>query len=260
MVFSMMHLIGVDIDVNYKRPLSDLYIELTEKAAYKGYPAWLTIGDLHGDRIPRDPLSGIRPELPMYRGRDPPTYFGGTLTTENFVSAYNNYVYKFDLVFKAHSGLGHLVCAHVLDIKQLYTAKDDDFLRGVGPEATLRREVNRDEPELIRLRLSDSEEVKGLCCYRGEIGDVMIVIGQRAKFESPFQYGKGHAAIPGDFYVYFASHCNGGWRKVGAGLFEVHHGKMLGNRRHITFGWNSPRKILPCDCDNSSHAARGIHF
>ena len=107
MVFSIVHLFGVAINVNYGRPFYDFYVELVEKVSYVGYLAWLTIGDLNGDIIPRDSVSGLRSALPIYQGRLLPSYSHGsdTVSTESFVSAYNNYVYKFNIIFKPFQSL-----------------------------------------------------------------------------------------------------------------------------------------------------------
>ena len=116
MIYSMMELIGVQLEVDYGRNLKDLYSEVAKNVAAKGLPAWLSIGGASGDIIPRDPLSGLIPQLPTYRGNELPTYkIGNTFVpVTRLLEDSLNYVSHFDVRFPT-SSVPHLVCCRTFE-------------------------------------------------------------------------------------------------------------------------------------------------
>src|SRR5438105_619253 len=67
-IFSIMHLLGVKIKVDYRRPVEDLYFELLDKCI--STPAWLSVAPFF-DIIPG---SGLVPALPTFSAQALPTY------------------------------------------------------------------------------------------------------------------------------------------------------------------------------------------
>jgi Heterokaryon incompatibility protein (HET) len=251
MVFSMMHLIGVKMRVTYKRTLHELYRELLRKAAHNGYPAFLSIGNLHGDIIPRDSQFGLWPDLPTFHAHSLPTYLHDsyTLPTRNHISSHNNYIYKFDICFKEDSLSVTSACSYILEILDWQVADVGDILfkeefSQIRPEPTLKREEELysdfAEFKYARLSLSNSEgdDVEGTCAYKGNIamGGRVLVIGQRAKYDLASQLGQSHSSVFNSWYVYFLDiGLDEGWTRVGSGLLQIQQDRF-GARRHIQFG------------------------
>src|SRR5947207_4269133 len=68
MVFSVMHLLAVDIEVDYRRSRDDLIMEMAAKTSAS--PAWVDIGD----KLPINPRSGLLPVLPSFHPNARPSF------------------------------------------------------------------------------------------------------------------------------------------------------------------------------------------
>lgn len=68
MVFSMMHILGVILDVDYSRTREDLMLELAQKSG--AVPSWLDIGY----NVPFDARYGLLPVLPPFNSNRAPAY------------------------------------------------------------------------------------------------------------------------------------------------------------------------------------------
>ncbi|RYP31089.1 hypothetical protein DL767_005933 [Monosporascus sp. MG133] len=114
MVFSVMHLLGAEIAVDYGRSLDDLILELARKTA--GEPAWLDIGF----EIPVNPRSGLLPSLPLFRPNQPPAYHDSnrrTVSASEYVQS-GSYISKFDIriLTPMHGNVdGDWVCAAIFE-------------------------------------------------------------------------------------------------------------------------------------------------
>ncbi|KIJ51499.1 hypothetical protein M422DRAFT_157841, partial [Sphaerobolus stellatus SS14] len=112
MVFSMMHLLDADIDVNYERKLEELLFELIDKTS--SIPEWLLIGN----RIPVMPNSGLIPILPTFTANSAPTiqidgisYPAASLVNGDYGCR------SIDIVIKSTSIIdGHNICARMFNV------------------------------------------------------------------------------------------------------------------------------------------------
>jgi hypothetical protein len=236
MIYSMMDLIGIQLDVDYTRTLSDLYADVAKKVAAKGFPAWLGVGGGSGDIIPRDPLSGLWPKLPKREGRSLATYEigrGVALPVTEFISQTPDYISNYDIRFTTPS-IPHLVCCRMFD----HQVRPIPFKPIAG---------NAGEYHMCQLYVYGTV---GTCMYKGEVGEKVVIIGETGNLESsslPFQRG----VSANNWYLYFVSLSTTGWIRVGAGTVNIFQGTLPDDRRHINFGENS-QTTLPdwvCDCD-----------
>ncbi|RYO85022.1 hypothetical protein DL766_005663 [Monosporascus sp. MC13-8B] len=114
MVFSVMHVLGVQIDVDYDRTREDLILELARKSA--SLPSWLDIGE----GVPFDPRYGLVPALPPFNPNHTPAYIVGDasvpvgefITKEQYISDYDIKI----LTPATASHDGDIVCAKILEI------------------------------------------------------------------------------------------------------------------------------------------------
>jgi hypothetical protein len=225
-VFSALPLLGIEIKVDYHRSLHELYLDLVMKAAIKGIPAWLSVGSSDGDIIPRDRFLGLCSELPDYERRLPFYHIRGTsVSAANLISRSMDYISIFDIHFMSI----HRVCCRMLDF------------RLESPKIRISQADNAGEQRAVLLSVSGA---RGICSYKGKLGQKVIVIGRLASL-SPTVRRASHNS----WYVYFVENRSGGWVTVGAGSFSFHDGDIPPNRTHISFGQIS--EIIPgedCDC------------
>jgi len=239
MIFSIMHLLGVEIEVNYKRTPESLYVEMVEKVAVRGYPAWLGVGSINGDIIPRNPQSGLCPEIPTYKGRELPKYKiqHKMFAVSEVISRSADYISNFDIDFT-----NELVCCRVLRLRMtsLYA-------------------VDETQLDLHHSFLTSSDsQLEGTCIYRWNPGVAwhatteiyVVVIGQTALFGRHHQTARdsGHSR----WYVYLVRKIGVAWTRVGAGIWIVTRGSIPSPRTHLIFGARKESPWSNCDCDPPS--------
>ena len=169
MVFSAMHLFGAEIEVDYTRSLKSLIFELAKTASS---PGWLNLFC----HVPTLQGSGLIPMLPAFRLQQAPTYtLEGLTTASSRIIRDDGYCSKYDIIFKDTSeSHGHYVCAKLLSIidkgePYIYCDGDDErFLSSYGHMTTL-------------IVSSDGVQFQAICRYRGQLGPIMVVVGQRAR-------------------------------------------------------------------------------
>ena len=114
MVFSVMHVLGAQIEVDYSRTLEDLIMELARKST--SLPSWLDIGD----DIPFDARYGLVPAIPSHVPNSTPVYGKGleTIPVYRYVTR-DNYISKFSIkVLTPQNSLwdGDIVCAEIFEV------------------------------------------------------------------------------------------------------------------------------------------------
>jgi ankyrin repeat protein len=239
LVYSMMHLLGAHIDVDYSRSVEELIFELVDKTRFA--PAWLTIGY----HIPVRPDSGLIPLYPDFLPHLEPTFsFGETVVpASEIVCEKEFFCSTFDIDIK-HSSVtdGHLICAIILDI---------DKISGHNPEELDRESLSFHE---VRLNLSCQPAYAGdtNCHFKGHVGSLAVIVGDHA--EPGLLGGTTDSNKP---FVFFLKRKNGTWQKTGAGwltepllAFNV-SAKM--KRRHLHVGAGSMNEEpVECNCPNAA--------
>jgi len=241
MIFSIMHLLGVKIEVNHRRSLEALYAELVMEVAARGCPAWLGVGSSNGDIIPRNRQSGLCPEIPKYEGRNLPVYRigGSTLPVSGVVSRSADYIANFDIKF-----MNQFVCCRMLQLRMnsLYTMEETEG-----------------SVDIYHSLLSDSDShLEGTCWYRWNpdvvrhvtTGIYVVIIGQTGLF------GRHHLTVRDSghsrWYVYLVQKIGAAWTRVGAGIWIVTRGCIPNRRTHMIFGERNESPWSTCNCDTNS--------
>ena len=241
MIFSIMHLLGAAIEVNYQRSLPALYAELVDAVAARGCPAWLGVGSSNGDIIPRNQQSGLCPEIPTYEGRKLPQYKiqDSIIPVSGVVSRSADYIADFDIKF-----MNELVCCRILQVRMtpLHTM---DETEGSG--------------DIYHSLVSDSmSQLEGTCWYRwnpevvrhGTAGIHVVIIGQTGLFARHHLtvQDSGHSR----WYVYLVQKIGTAWTRVGAGIWIVTRGGIPHYRTHMIFGKRKESPWSTCDCNTIS--------
>jgi len=241
MIFSIMHLLGASIEVNYKRSLPALYAELVHTVAARGCPAWLGVGSSNGDIIPRNRQSGLCPEIPTYEGRRLPQYKiqNSIIPVSRVVSRSADYISDFDIKF-----MDEFVCCRMLQVRMtpLHTM---DETEGSG--------------DIYHSFVSNLEFLlEGTCWYRWNpevarhvtAGIYVVIIGQTGLF------GRHHLTVRDSghsrWYVYLVQKFGTAWTRVGAGIWIVTRGRIPHHRTHLIFGERKESPLSTCDCDTRS--------
>jgi ankyrin repeat protein len=225
MVFSMMHLLGVTIEVDYKRTLEELVYDIVDKAPT---PAWLTIGY----DIPVDPKSGLIPILPTFTPNSLPTYtVDGTLQLASNIVQNDNLCYKFDLVMLSSSVTdGHMACMCAMDVKS--ASKPTQSPNSNGFLET-------------ELSLSHAEyELSIRCRFRGRIGTAVAVVGKSISKRDDFWQPDSEQ---GQFVLLLGKDDDQVWRKSGAGYLDIPATDRI-ERRHLRVGGGPGAEFQACDC------------
>jgi ankyrin repeat protein len=231
LVFSMMHLLGASIDVDYTRSLKEIMFELIEKT--RSTPAWMVIGY----EIPVYPESGLIPILPTFTPNSNPTYLinGKTRPASEFICS-GFFCDRFDIVIKSTSIVdGHLICAMIMDVKH-----------ATAPQASV-KDPSFNESMLHLLCLD--YEVHTKCRFKGRLGSAVVVIGDYSTLGALDEW----AAEENTAFVYLLEKSeNGTWQKTAAGvldgpLLHLNHRRMI-KRRHLQVGGHLGAEIAVCDC------------
>ena len=238
LVYSMMHLLDTNIDVDYTKSLEELVFELVDKT--RSIPAWLTIGY----DIPVRPESGLIPVYPTFESNSNPTYFidGRTLPASEAVCNGKFFCCSFDIDIK-HSSMvdGHLICAIILDVNAV-----SEYDPKLGDGSLPFHDVK------LRLSCPPTYVVDTACQFKGRLGSVAVVIGDYSTSGEIDSFGMSQKP-----FIFFLGTETGTWQKTGAGwlsepllALNILH-KM--KRRHMKVGVGSENeRPVECDCPNAS--------
>jgi len=238
MVFSMLHLLGADVQVDYHRSQQDLIFELAAKT--KALPAWLTIGE----DIPINPKSGLLAELPVFMGNTGlPKYQiqGKDHPAAEYIA--EAFVTKFHMEIKFSSLTdGHLVCAPFL---QLVRAWGSSTKKG----------------EWLKMHLYSAGNNYITECYWASSrklcdGDYLMVVGDEAPVYGFGTFGTAAASGP---LVYLLSRKDEVWQRCGAGVLTLDKTqlkKVTDNKKHLRIGGATGADATPgpCHCNSSSRS------
>lgn len=113
-VFSVMHLLGVHLEVDYSRNREDLIMEVAQKAPAP--PSWLDIGR----DMPFDPQQGLFPAIPPFHPHQAPAYIVGDqrVSIRDYIPI-NEYIDPIHIkILTPPTGPrnGDLVCAEIFDV------------------------------------------------------------------------------------------------------------------------------------------------
>ncbi|OCT47240.1 hypothetical protein CLCR_02254 [Cladophialophora carrionii] len=233
LIFSMMHVLGVVVDVDYKRSTKDLLFELVDKSPI---PGWLTVSY----DMPVYPESGLIPSLPTFTSHFMPTYaIDGKFRRASELICSEFCCEQFDVVIKSTGKAtdGHLVCARLFEV-----------------EASRPRVDKKDRLfSNVQLRLSSPfHQFVATCKYRGNLGSVVMMVGPAQDLHRDPQHGDG--TWVGTPVIHFLDKTEQGvWRKTGTGfldepVFRSKYFLMDAVRRHLRIGGASKAAITECNC------------
>lgn len=219
MVFSVMHLLGVDIKVDYKRTREDLILELARRT--KGLPSWLDIGE----DIPFDAKFGLVPALPIFHPNDRPSYdVDHELVPANRYTESGTYIKEYDIKIQTSPTStfdGDLICAKIFPIT---------FRNASGASIT------SDSGETFTFNDVDQMKVTG---------SHVVVLGE-AKV-----YGFGHlglATFGGPQVIFVGRSERGIWERHGKRAVIPEKFVENSTRWHLKIGGKPGSEIKPCDC------------
>jgi len=237
MIFSVLHLLDVDIAVDYTRSLDDLVQELIQKTSAR--PAWLTIGH----KIPVAASSGLVPTLATFAANSEPTYrvHGVTYPAVSLLGQ-SGMCSRFDIVVTTlPQQTGHRICGQSLkveEMKKLKAQDDGDFIMG-------------DQMQRVQLQLS-SERVRitSECWFEGEMGSLVVIAGQRLGAHRSAWKG-GVEADPDPYVILLEEKttvtAGSVWTKVGAGKLKISEEIIKKIKRsHIWVGHAG--EVVSCNC------------
>lgn len=235
MVYSMMHLLDAELDVDYSRSLNELVFDLVVRTW--SMPAWLTIGY----NIPVRPESGLIPAFPTFTPNSNPTYDidGKVVSAGDLICNDEFFCQKFDIKFmKSSPTEGHAICAIILDVKVTSRRDGDES----GSNSLSFHEVE------LTFAGPGQHAVQSVCTLKGRVGEVAVVIGDYKTLADMDRYGKSES-----LFIFFLGSKSGTWQKTGAGwLCEplLSPGVITRlQRRHMKVGVGSANeKPVECDC------------
>ncbi|KAK2611923.1 hypothetical protein QQS21_002029 [Conoideocrella luteorostrata] len=244
MVYSMMHLLDTELDVDYNRPLDELVFDLIVSNSSWSMPAWLTIGY----NLPVRPESGLIPAFPTFTPNLNPTYHidGKIVSASDLICKDEFFCRSFDIKFlKSSPTEGHFICAIIFNVVNFVSRRDDD-----EPGA------DRLSFHTVELSLSGAGEqtVECVCTLKGRVGEVAVVIGD---YTTPGDMDR-HVDSESRF-IFFLGTEKGTRQKMGAGwlrdplLSRAAIGRLP--RRHMRVGMGSAdEKPVECDCPKAPQA------
>lgn len=233
-VFSIMHVLGASIDVNYVRSPEDLLFELVDKSAV---PGWLTVAY----DAPVYQKSGLVPILPTFSANSVPQYeIAGKINETSEFMCGEFCCELFDAIVKSttETDNGHLVCARLFEVKSSIPLQEsEEHLPFHNAELQLS---------------SPWHEFNAGCKLRGSIGPVAMILGPAKDLLTKPSDGSGTPV------VHFLDKSElGTWRKSGTGFLEepVFRNKYFladAVRRHLRVGGSAQdAAVTECDCPSS---------
>ncbi|KAH8703875.1 hypothetical protein BGW36DRAFT_93271 [Talaromyces proteolyticus] len=216
MVFSVMHLLGVNIKVDYHRTRDELILELARRT--KSFPSWLDIGE----DIPYNSRFGLVPDLPIFHSNDTPSYkIGCQMVPANKFTVTGTYITEYDIKIKTSVDTtfeGDLICAHIFLIDQNSTYVS----------------ISSHTGEKYDFR--ELDHVAG--SYVVVLGDAQV-------------YGLSHLGLyqfAGPQVMFIGKSNQGEWERLGKRT-TIPKSFVNGARRwHLTIGGPPGSQFTPCDC------------
>ena len=239
LVYSMMHLLDVQIEVDYRRSVEELIFELVDRT--RSAPAWLTIGY----HIPVHYESGLIPLYPDFNSNLDPTFsFGGTVVPVSEIVCNGDFFCSTFYIDIKHSSMtdGHLICAPILNI---------DKISGHNPGGLDVESLSFHEVQLS-LSCPPAYTVSTSCHFKGHVGSLAVVVGDHS------QAGNlGSTDFSSKPFVFFLERKTGTWQKTGAGwvtepllYFDI---SAQMKRRHLRVGAGSMNaEPVECNCPNAA--------
>jgi hypothetical protein len=222
MVFSVMHLLGVRIEVNYGRSREDLIVELAQKTS--SFPSWLDIGA----SLPFDSRLGLLPALPPFDPNARPTFkIGGRSVLVGDFIREMNYVKTFDIKIKTPADKSHNgdhVCAQIFEIQY-------------PSPRTSRKPYISGNGKIHEFDSSDKLQ-----------GSHVMVIGE--KEVSGYAHHSYYAFI-GPSVCFIRKSERGVWERVNR-TTDIPRGLVGVARSHLRIGGSPGAEISACDCHRST--------
>lgn len=218
-VFSVMHLMGVSIVVDYERTRDDLVLELARRTS--SFPSWLDIGTA----IPFDPQFGLVPALPPFHPNETPSYNLNkrSVAVSKFVER-GTYITKYDLKILTpviSSTKGDIICAEILQLHH-------------NPAS---------QPSV-----SDTHGKKYVFFAEDKAaGSHIVVLG------STELYGLAHlglAAFQGPAVIFIGKSQAGIWERLGSRTTIPKSFTGKAKKSHLRIGGPPGAKITPCNCNS----------
>jgi hypothetical protein len=227
MIFSIMHLLGVEIQVDYRRTVENLYFELVDKCL--STPAWLSVAPL----VDIIPGSGLVPALPTFSPQALPTYsthlprkLGSSGLIDN-----GQLLYATEIVLHStSSATGFEVCGTIMNV---HTPRESGNLGMLNDESVL-------------LSFSTAEGHFGSNCFViKQIGKLAVFVGQT--------WQENNSTDENEVSIIFIDQVCGDWEKVGQGivtLSPIEKSRLCETkRRHLQVGKDkASSEMKPCDC------------
>ena len=123
MAFSLMHLLGVELNVDYNIPLEALFMELVRKSS--SVPVWFSIAP----RINIVSGSGLIPALPKFTPHSLPTYTidGSEALASTQLVDIDFMVGATDLILHPFANSGFELCGTVMDVRRTLTPMENSI-------------------------------------------------------------------------------------------------------------------------------------
>ena len=226
MVFSLMHLLGVELTVDYNRSLEDLFIELVQRSSET--PVWLTIAP--DVEVTVD--SGLIPMLPHFRPNSLPIYHTGLSEKPAFKCLIDIDCMTTCRDIIVHSKIGSNrfeLCGTVMDVMRI----SEEFT--VVTTGVQRRNISFPTP---------NGAFHSQCTIFRDIGEIAMVAGQLWKKSTA-------PDVLCDIWIIFLNRSDSrGWKKVGQGILTIREREkeLLSKlkRRHVEVGTTIESSV--CDC------------
>ena len=218
MVFSVMHVLGVQIEVDYRRSREDLIVELARKTS--SFPSWLDIGG----SLPFDSSFGLLPALPPFDPNATPAFeIGGRSVLANNLINQSTFIPKFDIKIKTPADRpydGDLICAQIFDIQYCSTRGcRQPYISSNGKRYEY---ISPDEVKGSHVVVMGEEQVYGLAhyAYYGFIGPAAFFIKKSER---------------------------GVWERINYSTTIAR--SLIGTARsHVRIGGSPGAEITSCDC------------
>jgi Heterokaryon incompatibility protein (HET) len=217
MVFSVMHLLGVSIKVDYNRTREDLILELARKT--KEFPSWLDIGE----DMPYDARFGLVPAIPIFHPNDTPSYnITGQLVPANELTEKGTYIEEYDIKIQTSTSAtfeGDRICAKIILIHDPNTTHASIFSQSGDKHI-----------------FKDLDHVTG---------SHVVVLGDARVYGLAhlglFQYG-------GPQVMFVGKSEQGEWERIGMRTTIPQSFVDNASRWHLTIGGPPGSQFTPCNC------------
>ncbi|OKL61632.1 hypothetical protein UA08_03378 [Talaromyces atroroseus] len=217
MVFSVMHLLGVSIKVDYHRTRDDLILELARKT--KAFPSWLDIGE----DMPYDSRFGLVPAIPIFHPNDTPSYrIANRLVPANTLIEHGTFIHDYDIKIQTSTTAtfeGDLICAKIFLI----------------------HDQNSSHPSIFDL--SGDKHTFGKLDHA--TGSHVVVLGEAQV------YGLGHLGVfqyAGPQVIFIGKSAQGEWERIGKRTTIPKSYVDNAGRWHLTIGGPPGSEFTPCNC------------